>query len=81
MTKNDELEIGVLQHALGINESRSFMEYRNYFATESDNAVCLGLVAKGDMRLGSSELGCLTYFHVTDQGKVRARSHTKGAHV
>lgn len=74
MSHDDTDEIDVLRHSLGTSTSRSGAEYRNYYAGEPDDATCLALVAKGDMRIGRRYLDGLILFHVTEQGKTRARS-------
>lgn len=73
MTLQDIDEIDVLRHSLGIDQSRSGTEYRNYYAAEKDDPVCAALLAKGDMRLGRPYFDGLILYHVTDQGKQRAR--------
>ncbi len=70
---NDIDELDALQHSLGITTSRSGTEYRNYYAAEADDPLCLTLVSKGDMRIGRTIPGGLVYYHVTEQGKARAR--------
>ncbi len=66
-------ELHYLRHALGLADDGSGKEYRNYYASEPDDEVCLALVAKGEMRTSCLIPGGLQYFQVTEAGKARAR--------
>lgn len=74
MTETNKHQIGLLQHALGINENRR-EPYRNYFLASSghsDNADLESLVAAGLMTSRAAPSFCAeddVVYHVTDDGR------------
>lgn len=79
MTDTTQHQIGLLQHALGINERRR-EPYRNYFlasGSHSDNADLESLVTAGLMTSRAAPAFCAegdVVYHVTDAGKELAIS-------
>ena len=77
MTEATQHQIGLMQHALGINENRR-EPYRNYFLTSgghSDNADLESLVAAGLMTSRAAPSFCAdgdVVYHVTDAGREMA---------
>ena len=77
MTETTQHQIGLLQHALGINENRR-EPYRNYFLASgghSDNADLESLVAAGLMTSRAAPSFCAdgdVVYHVTDAGREKA---------
>jgi hypothetical protein len=74
MTEATQYQIGLLQHALGINENRR-EPYRNYFLASgghSDNADLESLVNAGLMTSRAAPSFCAeddVVYHVTDAGR------------
>ena len=74
MTETTQHQIGLLQHALGINERRR-EPYRNYFlasGSHSDNADLEFLVSAGLMTSRAAPSFCAeddVVYHVTDAGQ------------
>lgn len=74
MTETTQHQIGLLQHALGINE-RHREPYRNYFLASgghSDNADLESLVSAGLMTSRAAPSFCAendVVYHVTDAGQ------------
>jgi hypothetical protein len=65
MTKE---QIHILQHSLGITDGK--IEYRNYYATDPNDADCLELERLGFMISRPCPIDdSLRYFHVTEAGK------------
>lgn len=77
MTDTTQHQIGLLQHALGINERRR-EPYRNYFlasGSHSDNADLEFLVSAGLMTSRAAPSFCAeddVVYHVTDAGQAIA---------
>lgn len=77
MTETTQHQIGLLQHALGINENRR-EPYRNYFLASgghSDNADLESLVDAGLMTSRAAPSFCAeddVVYHVTDAGRAIA---------
>ncbi len=72
---DEEEELAILRHALGLNEDGTGRAYRNYYAAEPNDKDCATLEQKGDMRSSSRTplQGELKYYYVTGQGIKRAR--------
>lgn len=64
-----------IDHALGRPADPLRESYRNYYATQGDQAD--QLTASPHWRRGCSVPGGLTYFHVTDEGRKALGSHLK----
>lgn len=74
MDYNQNEELLVLRHALGLKDDGNGKSYRNYYAAEPNDPVCKALAVKGDMeRRPVHAWGDLLYYRVTEQGVKRAR--------
>jgi hypothetical protein len=67
-------QMHILLHSLGL-DNRTDVPYRDYYATDPDDAALLAMVGKGWMSKGRHIPGGLCYFHVTDGGKSLAMAH------